>query len=81
MGTPKIYITKKLSDLSNFLYGKRRTKYRVRQTGLGKEWLEYKQFLSWHPVPTPYCSNIYYREFCDAYNGWLNNSFDWFVKT
>jgi hypothetical protein len=37
--------------------------YRVRQTGLGKEWLNTNNFYLGIPVPTPYCSNIYYREF------------------
>ena len=63
------------------LCGKRRTKYRVRQTGFGREWLEYKQFLFWHPVPIPYCHNVYYRELCDASNGWQGNNFECFIKT
>ena len=63
------------------LYNNNRTKYRIKQNGLGAEWLEYKQFLFWYPVPTPYCDNIYYRECCNEYRGWLSNSFDWFVKT
>lgn len=57
------------------------TKYRIKQNGFGRKWLEYKKIFIWVPVPVPYYDNVYGREFCDEYlGGWLCNSFEWFVN-
>ena len=58
----------------------KKTEYRIRQNGFGRRWLEYKDVLGWKPVPTPYYDIASGRMYCNEYNGWLGNSFEWFVK-
>lgn len=63
----------------------RKTKYRIRQNGFGRKWLEYhlgRWWNVWNPVPVPYCSKVYIREFADEYNGWLagREEFDYFIE-
>ena len=58
-----------------------KTKYRIRKSGLGMRWLEYKNFLFWHRVPRPYFDRICGRDL-DEYNyqGSIISEFDWFIK-